>query len=725
MAAGSIVVDLLMKTGSFETDTKRAEKRLAEMKKEAQAMGVAVGAAFTAVAAASVAMVKSSIDAMDEMSKTAQKVGTSVEAFSALAYAADLSGVSQEQLGSALVKLSKNISDAAMGTGDAEEAFKKMGISIRNADGSLKSADKVLGEMAGKFPGYADGTEKTALAIAALGKTGADLIPLLNSGSAGLAEMTEEARRLGVVLDTDAAKAAEEFNDNLSRMGAAVQGVANQAATELLPALKDISQMLVDVAKNETTMGVATDIVKAAVGGLITVFQTIAVVGSDVGFVFLSVGREIGAWAAQIAALGRGDLAGFRAISDAVKADGERARAELDKFQARVMGLGGGTMDDEARRRLGRGATAPKLAAAPRLSSGKKGADPDADFKAYLNTLQQQVQKVGELTAAEKLLDDLRRGSLTVSNEAQFNQLWGLAQMVDREKELAAAAKDRMESGRAAAMAAGDEVTKANEEYQALIKRLLDGGPAAQLEKQRKEMQALADEFARGAINADQFNDAATGALNLVAEKAPEAKSMTEELGLTFASAFEEAVLGGGDLSDVFKGLLQDIARVILRLAVIEPMMKKLKEATEGGGAGSGLGGLLGGLFGSGGGSAGGGFGTGAGFGNMDFGGFFADGGSPPVGRVSVVGERGPELFVPRTAGAIVPNHALGGGQDKLTLINQTTGRVDRVVEQRISPTERALILQEAREMVAGDLKQPNSRISRSLGSTHNVRRNR
>ncbi len=39
----------------------------------------------------------------------------------------------------------------------------------------------------------------------------------------------------------------------------------------------------------------------------------------------------------------------------------------------------------------------------------------------------------------------------------------------------------------------------------------------------------------------------------------------------------------------------------------------------------------------------------------------FADGGDPPVGKASIVGERGPELFVPRTAGTIIPNHALAG----------------------------------------------------------------
>ena len=71
------------------------------------------------------------------------------------------------------------------------------------------------------------------------------------------------------------------------------------------------------------------------------------------------------------------------------------------------------------------------------------------------------------------------------------------------------------------------------------------------------------------------------------------------------------------------------------------------------------------------GGTASSGFGTGAAFGNQDFGGYFANGGDPPIGRVSVVGERGPELFVPKQAGTIIPNSALGGG-GTVVHINQT-----------------------------------------------------
>jgi predicted nucleic acid-binding Zn-ribbon protein len=94
--------------------------------------------------------------------------------------------------------------------------------------------------------------------------------------------------------------------------------------------------------------------------------------------------------------------------------------------------------------------------------------------------------------------------------------------------------------------------------------------------------------------------------------------------GEAVATSFGEAVLAGGNLREMLASIEQDILRVVLRTAIIEPLGKWL---------GGGLKSL--------------------------FGGFFAEGGRPPVGRVSVVGEEGPELFVPDAAGTVVPNHAL------------------------------------------------------------------
>ena len=233
MAAGSIVIDLLMKTGSFETDTKRAEKALKEFEKTATQWGKTIAGAATVATVALGYMVKQSIDTMDSMYKLAQTTGTTVEELSGLAYAAQLAGTNQEQLGSGLVKLAKNMSEARQAAGDTRTAFEALGISV----GSLETAtvkDTLL-TIAEKFEGYADGVNKTALATALFGKSGAELIPFLNQGADGIAELVKEAERLGVVFKEEDAKAAEVFNDTLTKLNTIVKGLTTQIAIELLP----------------------------------------------------------------------------------------------------------------------------------------------------------------------------------------------------------------------------------------------------------------------------------------------------------------------------------------------------------------------------------------------------------------------------------------------------------------------------------------------------------
>ncbi|OZB14331.1 MAG: hypothetical protein B7X58_08110, partial [Marinobacter sp. 34-60-7] len=88
-------------------------------------------------------------------------------------------------------------------------------------------ADDVFKDIADRFSEMEDGSAKTALAVEIFGRAGAKLIPLLNSGSSGLSDMASEARRLGISFGEDAAKAAEEFNDNLTRLGKPLQGIGN------------------------------------------------------------------------------------------------------------------------------------------------------------------------------------------------------------------------------------------------------------------------------------------------------------------------------------------------------------------------------------------------------------------------------------------------------------------------------------------------------------------
>ncbi len=112
--------------------------------------------------------------------------------------------------------------------------------------------------------------------------------------------------------------------------------------------------------------------------------------------------------------------------------------------------------------------------------------------------------------------------------------------------------------------------------------------------------------------------------------------------------------------------------------------------------------------------------------------GAFADGGEPPVGKMSLVGERGPELFIPKSAGTIIPNHMLGsgsGGAMKLTVINQTSAPIGNAIERRLSNGERVLIIQEAvaasLDANAAQFDNPNSRLSKSASRNYNLQRNR
>src|SRR5262245_6664057 len=202
---GALRVVLGMDTASFEDGAKRASKQLDTFGKRVGAFtaGNLLANAIEKAAGAMVDFAKASLETIDTLGKTAQKVGVSVEAFSALNYAADLADVSTEQLSTGLGKLAKNMADTAAGTGDAAKTFDALGISVKNADGSLRPVDDVLADIADKFQGATDGAQKTAAAMALFGKSGKDLIPLLNDGSTGLREMAAQAEAMGLVISKD------------------------------------------------------------------------------------------------------------------------------------------------------------------------------------------------------------------------------------------------------------------------------------------------------------------------------------------------------------------------------------------------------------------------------------------------------------------------------------------------------------------------------------------
>jgi hypothetical protein len=194
--------------------------------------------------------IKGTINAADEIGKLSQKLGVGTEELSKLQYAADLAGVSSGELTASLSRLTKGMSDAANGTGDALRGFQALGIQVKAADGSLRSSSDIMGDVADAFARMEDGANKTALAINLFGRSGANLIPLLNGGRQAIKEAGDELAQFGGVITPDAARKAEIFNDNLTRLQTAVKGVGMAIANDMLPFLTRLSNEFLVAEKN-------------------------------------------------------------------------------------------------------------------------------------------------------------------------------------------------------------------------------------------------------------------------------------------------------------------------------------------------------------------------------------------------------------------------------------------------------------------------------------------
>lgn len=243
---GSLRVNLGIDSAQFSKGLKGAESRLSKFGRGLRTGLLAVGAAAATAAVGLGALVKSTINTADEMSKAAQKIGVPIEELSRLRHAADLSGVSFEQLQTGVGRLSRVMNDANNGLKEATDSFSQLGVEFANEDGTLRSVTDVMADMADRFAAMPDGAEKTALAMELMGRSGANMIPLLNDGADSLKQLTAEADQFGQVFSAETGQQAEAFNDNLTRLQGVFSDMAADITAKVLPSLERFSQFLVE-----------------------------------------------------------------------------------------------------------------------------------------------------------------------------------------------------------------------------------------------------------------------------------------------------------------------------------------------------------------------------------------------------------------------------------------------------------------------------------------------
>jgi molecular chaperone GrpE (heat shock protein) len=239
-------------TSSMEKAAYVADRNLSKIAYKGRMTVAAITAAAAASATALAVAVNKSIQHADNLGKMAQAIGLTVEQLSTLAYAAKLSGLGIEELRVAFQKFDKSIFEASRGSKEQADTFKMLGISIKDAGGSVKNNYDLFLESATALSHMKDGAEKTALAMALFGKSGAGLLPLLNGGKEGIQKFTEEAKKLGLEISTGTAKSAEIFNDNMTRLSQSMQGMINKLAEGMLPSLQALSE-------NMTSSSLATE----------------------------------------------------------------------------------------------------------------------------------------------------------------------------------------------------------------------------------------------------------------------------------------------------------------------------------------------------------------------------------------------------------------------------------------------------------------------------------
>ena len=553
---GALRVVLGADTAALETGLKSAQSTLSKFSLGAAAGFAAVGVAVGAAAAAIGSHVKTSIDTADKMGKVAQSAGMPVEEFSKLAYAASLSDVEIDALGTSLGKLAKAMSATAGGAGGpASEAFQALGISVTAANGKLKSSGDVLTEVAGKFKNYEDGAAKTALAIAIFGKAGAAMIPLLNQGADGISKATAEAERYGVVISKDMAAAAEEFNDNLKRMSAISQGMWNQITSNALPAFMELSKIMLDSKEKSSLLGVTITVLTTALKGLVTA-------GILVNAQFKMVAAVLSQTFSAIALVAQGKFAEAWAALKTGTAEGKDYMAGAMESVKNIW-LETGEKIGASSVETGKKMSAPIIEAANKAKNALQSfldstAKRTAGLDAEAQTIGKSVFEQDRLKVSLEALTIAKNNNITITD--------ALRTKIDAAATAFATMSEKVQFGKQLF-----EQTRTPVEQFGITMENLNGA------------------MQRGAINADTYARGVAQAQDRLVQANPYAQA----LGNSLTTAFDKAIQGGSKFSDILKGLLQDLGRAMANQAFRSMLYGN---AGQGGASGGILGSIFGGL---------------------------------------------------------------------------------------------------------------------------------
>ena len=639
-------VVLGLDTAEFNKGIENAGKKLEQFSQTAEKFGK-IGA--TALVAASAAALQYADDIADVAKANDVAIGTVLKLSNALGNAGGKAGDS----GKLLASFTKFIDEAAGGSAEAQKTAAKLGISLQDL-GKL-SEEELLNKVVKNLGSMEDSVTRNAKAMDVFGKAakGVDFV--------ALAEDMDKANKITDDQAIGIQKAADAYDILAQNARDTMLVLASELGPVLLTTLNYMKDM-----KGETSL--LGDIFK-------TVFQTVAVLGANVAFVFKGIADEL------VHTYQNAKILVTEGVDAAIlankKYDAYRnsQRQNLDFFESQIMGTSYGRSGVDERRTdnkspaasAGRNVTKPRDKDAEEAERRrlKMIADLNREAQKYAKLLLDiEGQEVAAYTKESKRIEQEQR-QLEIKNQLLFID----QKTMDMRSEDAKLTRD-LYLAEQKRLDAIQEINRNN---------LLDADAKEQLVARENALADATERYLRAQNQAVKAQREGTGEQGFLKEGAKFFRDMPTDLE-NGAKAFQ-SVMGNmesaldnfvrtGKLSfkSLARSIIQDLIAIQLRASAT---------------------GIFKQLFGM---YAGGGFGTGNAFGNQDLGGFLAEGGSANANTPYVVGERGPELFVPRSSGTVIPNHALAGAGGTTMITNNYINAIDtKSFEERLYGSSNAI----------------------------------
>jgi len=504
--------------GAFDSASKNVrglEGAAVSVNKVMSALGVGAGLSAAGLAALAIR----GINAADAMGDLSARTGVGVKTLAEWKLAAEQSDTSLESLAKGMQRLT-------MTMGQAEQGGKAQAVALKNLGISSKDPRAAFEQLADAVANSNDPTRTAADLNAVLGRSYTELLPLLQGGAQGLRDSAAASESFADAM-ARMAPDADRFNDELARLRTHAAGASAEIFSKLVPSLADTSTRVRELLDEGQ-----------GIPALVRAFAGLSKLPWDL-------------------------LLGDITAADTAKARILELRAELGQL--------------ERNKASGNGLLMQKIFGTPE------------EIDRQILVIKNQIAALGELgDKVYKPRPASATGGGVVSDIlrlADAGAMGGIDKLALEADELARAMKEAAaESNRLGESAAFEALSLMETENAVNALRLewIEAGRALEQEvktplEQMEDRLAYIDELMRrGVISVDTYGRAYAAALDDGNVKAAKARSMAEELGLTFTSAFEDAVVGGEKFRDVLAAISDDILRMMVRKTATEPLMSAI-----------------------------------------------------------------------------------------------------------------------------------------------------